>query len=78
MQRKTQVSVGFLHVFGVTDASVCYFEWSLELDTAKHISNCVCQSLPPLFANFPLKKETLFFLVIGYVIQTSSKEHGQI
>ena len=77
VQRKTQVSMGFLHVFGVTDASVCYFEWSLELDTAKHISNCICQSLPPLFANFPLKKETLFFWLLVMSSKQAVKNMGK-
>ena len=63
-------------VFGVTDASVCYFRWSLESDNVKHISSCICKSLHPLFAKFPLKKETLF-VVIVHNIQTRSEGRGQ-
>lgn len=56
-------------VSGVTDASVCYFRRSLESGNVKHISNCICKSLHPLFAKFPLKKETLFAVIV-HNIQT--------
>ena len=64
-------------MLGVADASVCYFEWSLESDTAKHISNCICQSLPPPFANFPLKKETPFFWLLVMSSKQAVKNTGK-